>query len=151
MFKSYLAIIFCISLIPAVVNGSSPAKAEKAASVHNPFVGTWELVSGRYLIGEGADKKWVMSKQSSIRSIKVINATHFSYTSLSGEKFWGSGTGRYSFTETEYSETPEYVSYPMEKGKVYTFTYEFKTPSSWTNTRVEDGELVEEEVWRRVK
>lgn len=120
-----------------------------ADSAHNPFIGTWELVEGKYRDEKDPDSQWISSKTSHITSMKIINATHFSYTSYSKGKFWGTGTGYYNFSDTDYAETPELVSYPMEKGKVYRFTYSIEG-DVWTNTRTEQGRLVEHEVWRRL-
>ena len=111
------------------------------------FAGSWELVKGKYL---AEDQKWITSEQAKITSLKILNQTHYSFTSYSDGKFWGAGTGTYSIDNQQYIETPIYVSYSMEKGKQYQFEYVLEG-DLWTNRRIENGKLVEEELWRRIK
>ncbi|WP_286235083.1 hypothetical protein [Thalassotalea sediminis] len=113
----------------------------------NPFIGTWQLVSGEYL---NENKEIIAYSTLGIRSQKVINASHFSFVSFSDDKFWAAGTGQYSFNATQYIETPTMASYPLEGDGTYTFTYEIKG-DQWHNARWHDGIRVEYEIWQKVK
>ncbi|VUD68933.1 hypothetical protein TDB9533_04293 [Thalassocella blandensis] len=139
--KGFVGFYFFTFLF-ATLSGSAIARDEQ-----NPFAGTWELVSGKYL---GEDKKWTRSEDAKITALKILNDSHYSFISLSKGEFWGAGSGTYQFEKSKYSEIPVYVSYPMEKGQQYHFTYEMKD-GIWTNRRYEKGELVEEEFWRKVQ
>lgn len=110
------------------------------------LAGSWELVSGRYLTDEN---KWLTSSEAEITSLKILNDSHYSYVSYGKGKFWAAGNGTYAATDRDYTERPIYVSYPMEKGKQYHFQYSVEG-DVWTNRRMEDGKLVEEERWRRI-
>jgi len=54
----------------------------------NPFIGTWQLVSGEYINGEN---KIVDYADADINSIKVLSANYYSFISISGDKFWVAG------------------------------------------------------------
>jgi len=116
-------------------------------AIHNPFKGTWQLVSGEYL---NEEKELVNYSSLGISSQKVINQEHFSFVSIANGKFWAAGTGTYTFTDTEYIESPKMASYPLENKGVYSFKYEIKG-DIWYNSRWHDDTRVEYEVWHRVK
>jgi len=118
-----------------------------ASAFENNFSGTWQLVSGDYLNNEG---KLVQYESLDISSIKVISATHFSFVSMSGNKFWSSGVGEYRFTESEYIESPIHTSYGVISSKEYIFTYKIEK-GTWYNSRWENGKRVEYEVWKKLK
>lgn len=112
----------------------------------NLFSGTWKLVSGEYINYEG---KLVSYEELNLRSIKVISDTHFSFVTMSGDKFWSSGAGTFSFTNSEYIESPLYTSFNSPDGKTYTFKYK-KEGDKWFTSRWENEKRVEYEVWQRV-
>lgn len=114
-------------------------------AIENKFTGTWELISGEYLNNKG---ELVQYKSLEMKSIKVISATHFSFVSMSGSKFWSSGVGRYRFTASEYIESPIHTSYGVTLGKEYVFTYKIDK-NFWYNSRWEHGKRVEHEVWKK--
>jgi hypothetical protein len=112
----------------------------------NLFSGTWELVSGEYIDHEG---NLVSYEELNLSSIKVINETHFSFVTMSGDKFWSSGAGTFKFTNNEYIESPIYTSFNSQKGKKYVFKYR-KDGEKWFSSRWENEKRVEYEVWQRV-
>lgn len=114
---------------------------------NSPFDGSWTLVSGEYVNQEG---KLIQYADLNIQSIKVISDGHFSFTSMSGEKFWSAGTGKFEFNETDYSETPSFNSFGSPADKSYHFKYVLKG-DEWHNKRIENGKIVEYEIWQRTK
>ena len=102
--------VFCILLVFLF---SFPVSANK-----NLFSGSWELVSGEYINHEG---NLVLYKDLNLRSMKVITGSHFSFVTMSGDKFWSSGAGTFTFTKSEYIESPLYTSFNSPKGKKYVF------------------------------
>ncbi len=110
------------------------------------FSGTWELVSGEYVDHEG---KLVRYEDLNLHSLKVLTESHFSFVTMSGDKFWSSGVGRFEVTKTQYTESPIHTSFNSPKGKQYVFTYK-KQGDTWLNSRWEDGKRVEHEVWRKI-
>jgi hypothetical protein len=115
-------------------------------AIENEFNGSWELISGEYQNNKGV---MIQYEDLKISSIKVISGTHFSFVSMSGDKFWSSGTGSYRFTEKEYIESPIFTSYGAVLGKEYVFTYTIKN-NTWYNSRWDKGTRVEYEVWRKL-
>jgi hypothetical protein len=119
-------------------------------SVHgysNPFIGTWQLVSGEYINGEN---KIVDYADADINSIKVLSVNHYSFISMSGDKFWAAGAGNYQFDAKMYSEIPIHTSYNITEGSQYTFQYQLIN-EFWHNSRWEKGKRVEYEIWRKLK
>lgn len=115
-------------------------------AIENEFNGSWELISGEYQNNKGV---MIQYEDLKISSIKVISGTHFSFVSMSGDKFWSSGIGSYRFTEKEYIESPIFTSYGAALGKEYVFTYTIKN-NTWYNSRWDKGTRVEYEVWRKL-
>ena len=113
----------------------------------NPFIGTWQLVSGEYVNNKN---ETISYETIGIRSQKVIGEKHFSFVTFSKEKFWAAGTGRYQFTNTTYSEEPSMASYPLEGNGIYTFRYEMKN-GQWHNSRWHNDIRVEYEIWEKVQ
>lgn len=113
----------------------------------NLFSGTWELISGEYINHEG---KLVNYEKLNLHSLKVISETHFSFVTMSGDKFWSSGSGTYTYNSVEYIETPLYTSYNFPKGKQYVFKYKLEG-ETWFSSRWENEKRVEYEVWKRVR
>jgi hypothetical protein len=120
----------------------------------NPFVGSWQLISGRYLDEKGL---WVQYEHLHLNAIKVISNTYFSFTTVKENveldpkkhDFWAAGTGRYEYTETQYTEYPTFNSFGADISSAFTFDYEFKGDELHTK-RVEEGLLKEAEVWQKL-
>ena len=112
----------------------------------NIFSGTWELISGEYIDHDG---NLVSYEKLNLRSLKVISKTHFSFVTMSGDKFWSSGSGTFKYTNEEYIESPLYTSFNSPKGKQYVFKYRFEG-DTWFSSRWENEKRVESEVWKRV-
>lgn len=120
----------------------------------NPFVGSWQLVSGKYLDGKG---KWIHYGDLKLSAIKVISASHFSFTTMKNvgtldkpkQEFWAAGTGSYTYSETDYIEYPQLNSFGVAPDKPFAFTYEIEG-DKWQTQRVENGELKEQELWKKL-
>ena len=114
------------------------------------LVGSWQLVSGRYL---NEKHEWVDYQNLNLSAIKVISARHFSFTTVKNvdgvSQFWAAGSGTYQATATEYTEQPELNSFGAAKGAEFVFSYAIKGQELHTQ-RVENGELKEVEVWQRL-
>lgn len=111
----------------------------------NLFTGTWKLISGEYINHEG---NLISYKTLNLNSLKVISQTHFSFVTMSGDKFWSSGSGTFEYTNDEYVESPIYTSYNAPKGKQYVFKYKLDG-ETWFSSRWENEKRVEYEVWQR--
>lgn len=110
------------------------------------FEGAWQLISGEYVNHKG---ELVNYKDLQLSSIKIITNGHFSFVTMSGDKFWSSGTGKFEATESEYIETPIHTSYHIEKGTQYVFKYQLES-DTLTSKRIENGKQVELEVWKKI-
>ncbi|WP_338727699.1 hypothetical protein V8687_07925 [Shewanella baltica] len=114
------------------------------------LVGSWQLVSGRYL---NEKHEWVDYQNLNLSAIKVISARHFSFSTMKNvdgvSQFWAAGSGTYQATATEYTERPELNSFGAAKGAEFVFSYAIKGQELHTQ-RVENGELKEVEVWQRL-
>ncbi len=117
------------------------------AGYSNNFIGSWQLVSGEYVDEKG---KLVDYSEAKLKSIKTLSTSHYSFISMSGEKFWAAGAGSYSFTDKEYIETPIHTSYTIETDSKYRFSYKHEG-EYWYNSRWKDGKRVEYEVWQKLK
>ncbi|WP_229380944.1 hypothetical protein [Shewanella psychropiezotolerans] len=121
----------------------------------NPFIGSWQLASGKYL----DDKyEWQDYKNLNLTAIKVISFSHFSFTTMKeieqadGKKrqeFWAAGSGRYEFTDSQYIEYPQLNSFGVTPGESFVFEYQMKGQQLHTK-RIEQGVLKEVEVWQRL-
>ncbi|QFU21971.1 hypothetical protein FM038_007265 [Shewanella eurypsychrophilus] len=120
----------------------------------NPFIGSWQLESGKYLDDKGL---WQDYDSLNLKAIKVLSASHFSFTTMKevnqdGEvkdEFWAAGTGHYEFTDTRYIEYPALNSFGVAAGESFAFEYQIQGQELHTK-RVEDGVLKEVEVWQRL-
>jgi len=129
----------------------SAAQVPAQVSVQDfELVGSWQLVSGRYL---NENHEWVDYQNLNLSAIKVISARHFSFTTMKNvdgvSQFWAAGSGTYQATATEYTEQPELNSFGAAKGAEFVFSYAIKGQELHTQ-RVENGELKEVEVWQRL-
>jgi len=75
--------------------------------------------------------------------------THFSFVTMSGNKFWSSGAGTYTYSNSEYIESPLYTSFNFPIGKRYVFNYRIEG-DKWFSSRFKNDKRVEYEVWQRV-
>ena len=117
-----------------------------ASSLANHFDGAWQLVKGEYVNGEG---KLVDYADAKMNAIKTLSQGHYTFISMSGDKFWAAGAGSYNFTDDKYTETPIHTSYQSTAGGQYQFSYEIKG-DYWHNSRFKDGKRVEYEVWQKL-
>lgn len=113
----------------------------------NELPGVWQLVSGEYVDGNG---ELVQYRSIGLKSLKVVSATHFSFTSMKGGEFWASGSGTYELGNGTYAEKLLYNSFGEKPGTVFSFDTRLEG-DVWYNSRWEDGKRVEYEVWRRVE
>lgn len=112
----------------------------------NQFSGTWKLISGEYVDNKG---NLISYEELNLRSLKVITTTHFSFITMSGDKFWSSGAGTYTYSNSVYIESPLYTSFNSPIGKRYVFNYTIEG-DKWFSSRFENDKRVEYEVWQRV-
>ena len=108
--------------------------------------GVWELVSGEYRNEHG---EMVTYDSIGLKSLKIISGSHFSFTSMKGDDFWASGSGTYSFADGRYVEALKFNSFGEKPGALFAFSAELDG-EYWRNSRWEEGERVEFEVWKRV-
>ena len=113
----------------------------------NPFIGSWELVSGEVVDEAGRVQSY---DALNMKAIKIIAEHHYSFISMSGDSFWGASSGRYAFDQTHYTEKPIYASYSLAPNAEYRFKYTIKN-NEWHNERWENNQRVEYEVWRKVQ
>ncbi|WGL15122.1 hypothetical protein PVT68_10065 [Microbulbifer bruguierae] len=111
------------------------------------LVGVWELDSGEYIDGDG---QLVDYSGLGFKSLKIISNSHFSFTSMKGDKFWASGSGTYKVKDGKYTEKLKFNSFGEESGSEFVFDVKIEN-QYWHNSRWKDGVRVEYEVWRRVE
>lgn len=116
--------IACILLISVV--SSCTSKTEKQSGPEPlPIIGTWQLLSGT-LIEKGDTVVTDYTKGRSF--IKIINATHFSFTQHDLNKGQGSdasfsaGAGTYTLKDSTYTEHLTYCSDRAWEGHDFSFT-----------------------------
>ncbi|MGI2259674.1 hypothetical protein [Shewanella sp. GXUN23E] len=115
--------------------------------------GSWELVSGRYLDGNG---QWVEYQSLGLEAIKVVADGHFSFTTVApdkkgkGTKLWAAGSGHFELDGDHYVEYPTLNSFNVPKGQGFRFHIQLQG-DEWRTQRIENGVLKEEEVWRRIR
>lgn len=118
-----------------------------SAHADSKFDGVWRLVSGEYLDENGT---FIQYHSVSLRSQKIIYQQHYSFVSLSGDKFWSAGNGTISFDDSRYVEHANMTSYNAPPSSRYEFRYELQG-NRWTNSRYDqNGQRVEWEIWQRV-
>ena len=136
-FISRLFFLIAVCLIGSAAHaGDTPSLA-----------GTWELVTGEFIDGEGNLMKY---DQAKISSRKVLTDTDFFFISHKDGQFWAASTGRYNQEGGQYVETPELLSYPLPEGSSYTFSFKLEG-DNWYTERFEEGKRVEFEHWARVR
>lgn len=148
-------IAFC--LMVGVVSGLTVAQdplpridALNPVQPNQALLGSWQLVSGRYLDDKA---QWVDYQTLNLTAIKVISEGHFSFTTMKmveGQRqFWAAGAGTYQATATEYRERPELNSFGVSDRAEFVFSYRIEG-HQWHTQRFEEGELKEAEVWQRL-
>lgn len=132
---------------------SSEVKAKEIST--NPFIGSWQLNSGKYLDDKG---QWQDYEALNLTAIKVLSDSHFSFTTMKmvekegvkKQEFWAAGTGKYEFTDTRYIEFPALNSFGVAPGESFGFDYQIKGHELHTQ-RIEEGVLKEVEVWLKLE
>ncbi|CAM3263067.1 hypothetical protein [Shewanella violacea] len=151
--RPLLSVLVSISLVFSLLSLSSRALASEL--MVNPFIGSWQLESGKYLDDKG---EWQDYKKLNLQAIKVISSSHFSFTTMkeieqadgeNKQEFWAAGTGRYEFTDSLYIEYPQLNSFGVTPGESFAFEYQIKGQELHTK-RIEEGVLKEVEVWQRL-
>lgn len=112
----------------------------------NPILGTWEFVQGKYAVENG----FVTAKAPEITSVKLVTASHFSYITEKNGQFSYAGGGQYKLTDGQFIETFKYGNIASLMGKTMAFDYKV-AGNLWHHSLTENGQLVEAEVWRKIK
>lgn len=112
----------------------------------NPLLGTWEFVQGKYAVENG----FVSAKAPEITSVKLVTASHFSYITETNGQFSYAGGGQYKLTDGQFIETFKYGNIASLMGKTMAFDYKV-AGNLWHHSLTENGQLVEAEVWRKIK
>jgi hypothetical protein len=116
-------IILMVWTLFMVSCGVKPDKTEPHPSL--PIAGTWKLLSGTLI--EAGDTT-VTDYTKNVSFIKIINATHFAFLQhdLSQGKdsaaVFVAGGGRYTLTDSLYTEHLEYCSDRAWEGNDFSFT-----------------------------
>ena len=91
-----------------------------------PIEGTWKLLSGT-LVEKGVSTVTDYTKDKSF--IKIINGTHFAFTTHdldkgkdSAKASFGSGAGTYTLKDSTYTEHLEYCTDRQWEGNDFSFT-----------------------------
>ena len=131
-----------ILALPVLVLFCASASAQECSEL----CGTWELVSVQW---ENADGTSGESTSADLRSMKVMNPTHFSLTRSQADKsFDAAHSGRYTLKDGIYTEHIEQASNPYLLGNSFSFKSEVDGDTWKISGSV--GDLKLEEVWRRV-
>lgn len=117
-----------------------------APEITSPLVGSWELVSTRMMRGDSVLFEF---SAPAIKSLKILNATHWSVVTVRGDVFQRAATGHYTTNGSTYVETMELASGRFTPGRQFAFQSEV-TADTWT---IDGGEGADHfhEVWRRVR
>ena len=140
------SMLLAASLVALTTCGPTTSMPTPVA-VPNPLVGTWELVSAKAMIG---DSVVYDLKAPQLRSIKIINDTHFSYLTLGANgEFIRAAAGHYTASNGLYTEQIEYSS-GQRLAQAYPFTYRVEG-DTWYHRSISGTRESFDEVWRRVR
>lgn len=120
---------------------------ETVITPSNPLIGTWELVS---TLATRNDTTFMQGGPPDIRSLKILNATHYAVITRRGGQFMRAGGGRYTLSGNMYTEMVDISSGQSEAtGAPVTFTIRLEG-DTWTT---EGGTATTRfrEVWRRAR
>ena len=114
--------------------------------VTSSLVGSWELVSTRMMRGDSVLFEFTAP---AIKSLKILNATHWSVVTVRGDVFQRAAAGHYATNGSTYVETMELASGRFTPGRQFAFQSEV-TGDAWT---IDGGEGADRfhEVWHRVR
>jgi hypothetical protein len=132
---------------PTPTAAAAPAPAVAVAvEVPSPLVGSWELVSTRMMRG---DSVLFEANAPAIRSLKILNTTHWSVVTVRGDQFLRAATGHYRTNGSTYVETMELASGRFTPGRQFSFQSEV-VGDNWT---IDGGEGSDRfhEVWHRLR
>ena len=119
---------------------------ENTNDAPNPLVGAWELVSGFYVGENGEVTNYENAK---VKSLKVLSVRKFSFVTTANGSFYAAGGGDYFVENDVYTEIPDLASEPAMIGQRFAFQFKLEG-DTWTNSRRQEGVVVELEVWKRV-
>jgi hypothetical protein len=113
-------------LLPVLLAACNPAADKETQQTTSlPIAGTWQLISGTTI--EKKDTT-VTYYTKSLSFIKIINGTHFAFLKHDLTKgkdstaSFGAGGGRYTLTDSAYTEHLEYCSDRQWENNDFTFT-----------------------------
>jgi hypothetical protein len=123
--KQPIGFIVVIVLLLSCNTSTQPEKLEKKQA---PIEGTWELLSGTTIQKEDTT---ITDYTKGQKMIKIINATHFAFFrhDLSKGKdsaVYSSGGGRYSLSDSQYTEHLDYCDAREWEGHTFQFTVSIK-------------------------
>jgi hypothetical protein len=133
-----------ISMLPvlfacALFSCESKQNTEMPASPVNPMIGTWELVSGTTIQG----KDTTFTDYTKTRKfLKIINGTHFAFVGhdlnkgKDSLKFYTSGAGTYTLTDSSYTEHLQFCDDREWEGNDFSFKVQIQN-DSLTQTGIE--------------
>jgi hypothetical protein len=119
---------------------------ENTSDTLNPLIGAWELISGFYVEENGAVTNY---ENANLRSLKVLSEGKFAFVTSANGAFYAAGGGDYLVENDIYTEIPSLASEPAMIGQRYAFQFKLEG-DTWTNSRRQEGVVVESEVWKRV-
>jgi hypothetical protein len=122
------AILFLLISSTLLSCGAATNKEVSKPSL-KPIAGTWRLLKGE-IIQKGDTT--VTDYTKNVSFIKIINDTHFAFVQHDLKKgkdsaaVFSAGGGRYSLTDSLYTEHLEYCSAREWEGNDFSFTISFK-------------------------
>jgi hypothetical protein len=117
--------IFLLACFILVTSCNTPVNDDQTKTSKIPIQGTWKLLTGT-LIEKGDTTVTDYTKGKEF--IKVINDTHFSFLShdlnkgKSSDSLFSAGGGRYSLSDSSYTEHLAYCSDRQWEGNDFHFT-----------------------------